>query len=83
MTKFNLCLAFMTALVVGLNFVPSLVYAQADQEAAQPGERPQSDNAAQPDQAATPDQSATKDEQGDATDEPENQADDQSAQKQE
>ena len=51
-------------LLAGLNSVPSLVYAQADEEAAQPSERPQADNAAQPDQAATPAQSAKQDEQG-------------------
>jgi hypothetical protein len=87
MTKLSLCVAFTIALLVGLNSVPSLLYAQTDEELAQPGEQPQTDNAAQHDQAATPGQSAKQDEQGDdtqdATDEPENQTDDQSPQNQE
>jgi hypothetical protein len=87
MTKLSLCVAFTIALLVGLNSVPSLVYAQTDEEAAQPSEQPQTDNTAQHDQAATPGQSAKQDEQGDdtqdATDEPENQTDDQSPQNQE
>jgi len=74
MTKLSLCVAFTIALMVGLNSVPSLVYAQTDEEAAQPSEQPQTDNAAQHDQAATPGQSAKQNEQGDdtqdATDEP-------------
>jgi len=87
LTKLSLSVVFAIALLAGSNSVPSLVYAQADEEAAQPSERPQTDNAAQPDQTATPAQSAKQDEQGDdtqdATDEPENQADDQSPQNQE
>jgi hypothetical protein len=62
------------------------VYAQTDEEAAQPREQPQTDNAAQHDQVATPGQSAKQDEQGDdtqdATDEPENQTEDQSPENQ-
>lgn len=87
MTKLNLCVAFTIGLLVGLTSVQSLVYAQTDEEAAQPSEQPQTDNAAQQDQAATPGESAKQDEQGDdtqdATDEPENQTDDQSPQNQE
>jgi len=87
MTKLSLCVAFNIALLVGLNSVPSLLYAQTDEELAQPSEQPQTDNAAQHDQAATPGQSAKQNEQGDdtqdATDEPENQTDDQSPQNQE
>ena len=86
MTKLSLCVAFTIALLVGLNSIPSLVYAQTDEQAAQPSEQPQTDNAAQHDQAATPGQSAKQDEQGDdtqdATDEPENQTDDQSPENQ-
>ena len=86
LTKLSLSVVFAIALLAGLNSVPSLVYAQADEEAAQPSERPQTDNAAQPDQTATPAQSAKQDDQGNdtqaATDEPENQADDQSPQNQ-
>ena len=87
LTKLSLSVVFAIALLAGLNSVPSLVYSQADEEAAQPSERPQTDNAAQPDQTATPAQSAKQDEQDDdtqdATDELENQADDQSPQNQE
>jgi hypothetical protein len=54
LTKLSLSVVFAIALLAGLNSVPSLVYAQADEEAAQPSERPQTDNAAQPDQTATP-----------------------------
>jgi hypothetical protein len=86
MIKFSLCVSFTIALLVGLNSIPSLVYAQTDVEAAQPGEQPQTDNAAHHDQAAMPGQSAKQDEQGDdtqdATDEPENQTDDQSPENQ-
>jgi HD-like signal output (HDOD) protein len=86
MTKLSLCVAFTIALLVGLNSVPSLVYAQTDEEAAQPSEQPQTDNTAQHDQAATPGQSAKQDagdDTQDATDEPENQTDDQSPENQE
>jgi hypothetical protein len=81
MTKLSLCVTFTIALLVGVNSIPSLVYAQSDEEAAQPSE------AAQSDQTATPSESAQPDEQGDnaqneATDEPENQGDDQSPQDQ-
>ena len=65
MTKLSLCVGFSIALLVGLNCIPSLVYAQTDEEAAQPSEPPQTDNTAQPDQAATPDEST--EEQGDET----------------
>jgi hypothetical protein len=69
-----------------IEFCSIVSVCEADEEAAQPSERPQTDNAAQPDQTATPAQSAKQDEQGndtqDATDEPENQADDQSPQNQ-
>ena len=81
MTKLSLCVAFTIALLIGMNSVPAMVYAQSDEEAAQPSE------AAQSDQTAT--QSAAQpDEQGDnaqneATDEPENQGDAQSPQDQE
>jgi hypothetical protein len=88
MTKLSLCVSFIIALLVGLNSIPSLVYAQTDEEAAQPSEQPQTDNAAQPDQTATPGESTEPEEQGDeiqgeAPDEPENQGDDQSPQDQE
>jgi hypothetical protein len=77
MAKLTLCVVFSIALLVGLNSIPSLVYAQTDEESAQPSKAPQTDNAAQPDQNATPEESATPDEQGEstqgeATDEPEN-----------
>jgi hypothetical protein len=82
MTKLSLCVAFTIALLVGMNSVPAMVYAQTDEDAAKPGE------AAQSDQTATPSESAQPDEQGDntqnnATDEPENQGDEQSPQDQE
>ena len=82
MTKLSLCVVFTIALLVGMNSVPAMVYAQSDEEAAQPSA------AAQSDQTATPSESAQPDEQGDntqneATDEPENQAGDQSPQDQE
>jgi hypothetical protein len=87
MTKLSLCVAFTIALLVGVNSIPSPVYAQTDEESAQPSEQPQTDNAAQPDQAATPGEAAEPEEQGDetqgeATDEPESQGDDQSRQDQ-
>jgi len=87
MTKLSLCVVFTIALLVGVNSIPSLVYAQTDEESAQPSEQPQTDDAAQPDQAATPGEAAEPEEQGDetqgeATDEPENQTDDQSPQDQ-
>ena len=83
MTKLSLCVAFTIALLVGMNSVPSLVYAQTDEESAQP-EAPQTDNAAQPDETATPDESTEEqgdETQGEATDEPEN-GDEQSSQDQ-
>ena len=78
MTKLSLCIGFSIALLVGLS-VPSLVYSQTDEEAAQPNEH------AQPDQTATPGESTVPEEQGgetqgEPTDEPENQGDDQSPQ---
>jgi cytoskeletal protein RodZ len=86
MTKLSLCVAFTIALLVGMNSIPSLVYAQT--KSAQPSEPPQTDNAAQPDETTTPDESTGPEEQGEetqgeATDEPENQTDDQSPQDQE
>jgi hypothetical protein len=77
MAKVGLCVGFSIALLVGLTCIPSLVYAQTDEEAVQPSEPPQTDNAAQPDETATPDETAGPEEQGDetqgeATDEPEN-----------
>ena len=88
MAKLSLCVGFTIGLLVGMNSLPSLVYAQSGEEAAQPSESPQTDNAAQPDQTATPGESATPDEQGDdtqseSTDEPENQGNAQSPQDQE
>jgi len=82
MTKLSLCVVFTIAWLVGMNFVPAMVYAQTDDEAAQPSE------AAQSDQTATPSESAQPDQQGDnaqneATDEPENQGDEQSPRDQE
>ena len=82
MTKLSLCVAFTIALLVGMNSIPAMVYAQTDEEAAQPSV------AAQSDQTATPSESAQPNEQGDdaqnkATEEPENQGDEQSPQDQE
>jgi hypothetical protein len=82
MTKLSLCIAFTIALLVGMNSIPAMVYAQTDEEAAQPSV------AAQSDQTATPSESAQPNEQGDdaqnkATEEPENQGDEQSPQDQE
>jgi hypothetical protein len=87
MTKLSLCVAFTIALLVGVNSIPSLVYAQTNEEAAQPSEPPQN-NATQPDETASPDESTGPEEQGEetqgeATDEPENQSDDQGSQDQE
>jgi hypothetical protein len=86
MTKLSLCVAFTIVLLFGVNSIPSLVYAQTDEESAQPSEQPQTDNAAEPDQAA-PGEAAEPEDQGDetqgeATDEPESQGDDQSPQDQ-
>ena len=77
MVKLSLCIGFAVSLLVGMNSLPSVVYAQNDQETAQPNEPQQTGNTAQPDQTATPGESATPDEQGDdtqseSTDEPEN-----------
>jgi hypothetical protein len=87
MAKLSLCVGFTTALLVGMNFIPSLVYAQTDEEAAQPSEQSQTDNVAQPGETATPNESTGPEEQGDETrgeaTEPENQSDDQSPQDQE
>ena len=82
MTKLSLCVVFTIALLVGMNFVPAMVYAQTDEAAAQSSE------AAQTDQNTTPGEPTEAEEQGDttqgkATDEPENQAGDQSPQDQE
>ena len=82
MTKLSLRIAFTIALLVGMNSIPAMVYAQTDEEAAQPSV------AAQSDQTATPSESAQPNEQGDdaqnkATEEPENQGDEQSPQDQE
>jgi hypothetical protein len=82
MTKLSLCIAFTIALLVGMNSIPAMVYAQTDEEAAQPSV------AAQSDQTATPSESAQPNERGDdaqnkATEEPENQGDEQSPQDQE
>jgi len=82
MTKLSLCVAFTIALLVGMNSIPAMVYAQTDEEAAQPSV------VAQSDQTATPSESAQPNEQGDdaqnkATEEPENQGDEQSPQDQE
>ena len=79
MTKLSLCVAFTIALLVGMNSIPAMVYAQTDEEAAQPSV------AAQSDQTATPIESAQPDKQGDnaqnkAADEPVNQRDEQSPQ---
>jgi hypothetical protein len=83
MTKLSLCVAFTIALLVGVSSIPSLVYAQTDEESAQPSEQPQTDNAVQPDQAAPGEAAEQGDEtQGEATDEPESQGDDQSPQDQ-
>jgi len=88
MAKLSLLVGVMIAFLVGMNSLPSLVYAQTDQEAAQPSESPQTDNAAQPDQTATPGESAMPDAQGDDTqgessDEPEDRGDEQAPQDQE
>jgi hypothetical protein len=40
MTKLSLCVAFTVALLLGVNSIPSLVCAQIDEQAAQPGESP-------------------------------------------
>ena len=80
MTKLSLCVVFTIALLVGMNFVPAMVYAQTDEAAAQSSE------AAQTDQNTTPGEPTEAEEQGDttqgeATDEPEN-SDEQSSQDQ-
>jgi cytoskeletal protein RodZ len=82
MAKFSLFVAVTIAFLVGMNSLPSLVYAQTDEEAAQPSEAPQTDNAEQPDQTATPDEQGDET-QSESTDEPENQGDEQSPQEQE
>ena len=79
MTKLSLCVAFTVALLLGVNSIPSLVYAQIDEQVAQPGESPQPDNAAQPDLTVTPGDQEGRETPG-ATDEPENQGDNQSPQ---
>jgi hypothetical protein len=56
MVRLSLCLGFAIALLVGINSAPSMVYAQADEETAQPS--------AQPDQTPATDESAKPD-QGD------------------
>ena len=88
MTKLALCVGFTIALLAGTNFIPSVVYAQTDEEAAQPSESPETNNAAQPDQTATPDESAMPEEQSDDTQsessgEPEDRGDERAPQDQE
>jgi cytoskeletal protein RodZ len=56
MAKFSLCLGFAITLLVGINSAPSMVYAQTDEETAQPS--------AQPDQTPSTDESSKPD-QGD------------------
>jgi hypothetical protein len=77
MTKLSLCVAF--TLLLAVNSIPSLVYAQIDEQNAQPGESPQPDNAAQPDLTVTPGDEESNETPG-ATDEPENQGENQSPQ---
>jgi hypothetical protein len=57
MARLSLCLGFAIALLVGINSAPSMVYAQADEETAQPSAQPdQTDQTPATDESAKPDQ---------------------------